>query len=88
MSRKEFNMEASQNPPRVKSTGAFAKMHDSFNISWRIYPSLRRFDLFLLGLRRPFIVAPFPVIRIPIRIRHLVVAPAALVCRVILLGHI
>lgn len=48
------------------------------------HPSLARFNLLLLWLRRPLILAAFPIIRI----RHLIVAPAALVRRVILLRDV
>lgn len=48
------------------------------------HPSLARFNLLLFWLRRPLILAAFPIIRI----RHLVVAPAALVRRVILLRDV
>ena len=47
-------------------------------------PSLGRLDLFLLRLRRPLVLATFPIVRV----RHLVVAPTALVRRVVLLGHV
>ena len=46
--------------------------------------SFRRLDLLLLRFRRPLILATFPIIRV----RHVLVAPAALVRRVVLLGHV
>ena len=46
--------------------------------------SCRRLDLLFLGLGRSLILATFSTIRI----RHLLVTPTALVCRVILFGHI
>lgn len=61
-------------------------MHDSLTLckSLLACPSLRCFDLFILGLHRSLILAAFPTIPI----RHLLVAPTALVCRVKLFGHI
>ena len=47
-------------------------------------PSIRRFDLLLLRLRRSLILAAFPVVRF----RHLLVASTALVCRVVFFGHV
>ena len=64
-------------------------MHDSSNyrqLSFVVepaHPSLAGLDLLLL---RFIILAPFPII--PVRIRHLLVTPAAVVRRVVLLRHI
>lgn len=46
--------------------------------------SLRRLDLLLLGFRRSLILAAFPVFRV----RHLLITPTALVCRIVLFGHV
>ena len=50
-----------------------------------IRSSTRRFDLLLLRLRGPLILAPLPI---AVRIRHLVIAPTALVRRVVLFGDV
>ena len=50
---------------------------------YRARPSLARLDLLLL---RCVLLAPFPIV--PVRVRHLLVTPAALVRRVVLLRHV
>ena len=73
-------------PWHPKSPNASA-MHETFTLfssSVSRPASLRCFDLLLLGLRRSLILAAFPIIRIA----HFLVTPTALVCRVILLGHV
>ena len=61
-------------------------MHDSRSLFNSLYvlPLLRGFDLLLLGLCRPFILAPLATVRI----RHILVTSTALVCRVIFFGYI
>lgn len=68
-----------------KSPNASA-MHDSLPLLnfFLACPLLRCFGLLLLGLCRSLILAPLAAIRI----RHLLITSTALVCRVILFGHI
>ena len=84
MIRKD-DCEVSRTSLASKSPNASA-MYDSLTLFKSVFagPSLHCFDLLLLGLRRLLILAAFPIIRI----RHLLVAPTALVCRVILFCHV